>query len=180
MKPEFDFNAEIKSTLTKWFTPEKIERLRFTAELYMWMKQDLDSQPSWRDQKEKLNDIAKYSGALSKALSNHGRSAKAEISTVIEQSGFSHREMTELPKKLGVFSKAIKKRVSYRDTQARRKNHAQLVSMINSVTSELGMTASRSDPSPFYETCCAIFTSIGLASPDRSITEFLNDRSQKI
>ena len=52
MKPEFDFNAEIKSTLTKWFTPEKIERLRFTAELYMWMKQDLDSQPSWRDQKK--------------------------------------------------------------------------------------------------------------------------------
>lgn len=174
------FNIDITREMSKWLSEQQIERLRKSADRYVSIKQDLESQPAWIDQRELLKDIAKYSVALSKRLQNPGRSARAEITTVLRSSGFTQSELKTLPEKLEKLAVGLQKRLADRKLQNRRKSHAQLVAMIDSVTKEVGMVPSRSDPSPFYEICCNVFNSASLASPNRSISEFLNDRLKKI
>lgn len=180
MKKEITFNSDVEMEMSKWLNQEHIERIQKIAGHYVCIKQDLESQPAWIDQREQLKDIAKYSVALSKRLRNPGRGARAEIITVLDSSGFEQSELKSLPEKLEKLAAELRKRIADRKLQNRRKSHAQLVAMIDSVTKEVGMVPSRSDPSPFYEICCAVFSSAGLASPNRSISEFLNDRSIKI
>jgi hypothetical protein len=180
MKKEITFNREITKGMSKWLNEKHIERLLKSVSHYVSIQQNLESQPAWIDQREQLRDIAKYSSALSKRLQNPGSSARAEITTVLKSSGFEQSELRSLPGKLEKLATELRKRIADRKLQNRRKSHAQLVAMIDSVTREVGMVPSRSDPSPFYEICCTVFSSAGLASPNRSISEFLNDRSIKI
>ena len=180
MKKEIKFNSDVVKGMSKWLNKEHIERLQESVGRYLSIQQDLEFQPAWVDQREQLRDIAKYSDALSKRLQNPGHSARAEITTVLKSSGFEQSELRSLPGKLEKFAAELRKRIADRKLQNRRKSHAHLVAMIDSVTKEVGMVPSRSDPSPFYEICCAVFISAGLTSPSRSISEFLNDRSINI
>jgi hypothetical protein len=173
---EFKFSKNTITILSKWIDMDSIEQLRSNAGRYASMLRDSESQLPWRDQKDQLKKIAKCSADLSISLSKLGRSAKAEIQTVMQQNGQLKYNIETMSQGLRRFSDGIQQRLILRKEQDRVKNHAQLVAMIDAVTRQTGMKPSRSDPSPFYEICFTVFESLGLKSPNRSIAAFLNFR----
>ena len=176
---ELKFKREVTNTLSQWLSKVQIEKLRSNALAYRRIREDLNSQPDWVAERKNITKVINHAKGLSDAINESGRKAQAEMQTVSGRSGLGYLEFLKLPKKLGEFSEALRTAMCEKREQNRRKNHAQLVAMIDSVTSETGMKPSRSDLSPFLEICTSIFNSLELEGPERSIKAFLDDRRYK-
>ena len=178
VKP-FEFSADTRKQLTKWLSTPQIDYLEKEVEFAKSIHDEKENEPTLSDSKRVLSRIQELAHCLSVALEDAPQSASLVLDLVSHKQLGDYRQRESLGIRLRLLSIGLKEKISKFPKQKNRVPRCVfMVSQIAAVLEPIGIKASISETSRFFEITHIVLTDADILGDDhtRSIKEFISTR----